>query len=216
MKRHWKWLGAAGGLLAGAAYLAFSYFVAASENPPPLAVVVGLLPMTVLLMGLALKELPRGLAWAGCVALVVLLLATLQWLGEHVAWVYLVQHVGAMSALGLMFGTTLRGGDARALCSQIAAFVTPEPLDAAYLHYTWQVTAAWTLFFLISALTSLALFSWGPVTWWSLFANVLTPVLTGAMFVVEYLVRIRLLPNRPHMSIATTVMAYQRFKQGTR
>ena len=31
------------------------------------------------------------------------------------------------------------------------------------------------------------LFFWGPITWWSFLANLLTPVLTGAMFVVEYL-----------------------------
>lgn len=215
MTRHWKWLAITAGLLVGAAYLAFSYFVAASADPPPLAVLVGLLPMAALLLGLALQTLPRSLALLAMAGLCAVFALSLGWLSRHVAWLYLMQHAGAMAALGMMFGTTLGKGDDKALCSQIAAFVTPEALDGPYLRYTRQVTAAWTAFFLVCGLTSLALFAWAPVTWWSLFANVLTPVLTGAMFVVEYLVRIRLLPNRPHMSIAATVMAYQRFRQGS-
>ncbi|WP_374591553.1 hypothetical protein [Aquabacterium sp.] len=211
-----KWLAVAGGLVVGAAYLGFSYFVAASERPPALAVLIGLLPMLALMLSQALRVQPRGLALAVSLALSAGIVASLDLLRQHVAWLYLVQHIGAMLALGLTFGVTLGNGHEQALCSQIAALMSPEPLDARHQRYTWQVTAAWTAFFLCSALVSAGLFAWAPVTWWSLFANVLTPVLTGAMFVVEYLVRVRVLPDRPHLTIAGTVMAYQRFKQGRR
>lgn len=216
MSSGWKWVAIALALAAGAAYLGFNYFVAASERPPALAVLVGLLPMVALLVAQAAQARFKVIALAACLLLAAAAVWCVDELRSHVALLYLVQHVGAMALLGLTFGITLWSGHAKALCSQIAAFMSAEPLNAAYQRYTWQVTWAWTLFFVLSALLSLGLYRWAPVTWWSFFANVLTPVLTGAMFVVEYLVRIRLMPDRPHMSIAHTITAYQRFKQDSK
>jgi uncharacterized membrane protein len=48
---------------------------------------------------------------------------------------------------------------------------------------------------------------------WSYFANLLTPILVGLMFVVEYLVRVRVLPDRAHFSIAQTIQAYRTYEQ---
>ena len=45
------------------------------------------------------------------------------------------------------------------------------------------------------------------------FANLLTPVFVGLMFVVEYLVRVRVLPDREHFSIAATIKAYRSYEQ---
>lgn len=204
----------AGGAVA-TAYLYLCFLVAAAPQPPGWAVLIGLLPMAALMLLQAWHVRWRWLALAGCAALFVGAFIGWEMVRSHVAWVYLAQHVGAMGALGLMFGMTLMGRHADAFCSRIAAFVTPEPLDAAYLRYTWRVTLAWTVFFWLMLLSSLLLFFWGPITWWSFLANLLTPVLTGAMFVAEYLVRIRVLPDRPHMSVAGTIQAYQRFRQGS-
>ena len=145
-----------------------------------------------------------------------LLYVSMDALRTHVAWVYFVQHLGAMTALGLMFGNTLRGTHAQALCSQIAALLLPQDMDATYLRYTWWVTAAWTAFFALNALISVGLFVAAPISWWSLFANILTPVLTGVMFAAEFLMRQVALPNRAHISIASTIAAYRRFQQGER
>ena len=204
----------AGGAVA-TAYLCLCFLVAASPQPPAWAVLIGLAPMAALMLVQAWHVRWRGLALAACLGLFAGAFVGWELVRSHVAWVYLAQHVGAMGALGLMFGMTLFGRHSDAFCSRIAAFVSAEPLDAAYARYTWQVTLAWTGFFVLMLLASLLLFFWGPITWWSFLANLLTPVLTGAMFVVEYLVRVRLMPDRPHMSVSGTIQAYQRFRQGS-
>jgi uncharacterized membrane protein len=119
-----------------------------------------------------------------------------------------------MGALGLTFGATLWAGPEQAFCSRIAAFVAPGALDADYLCYTWKVTLAWTLFFVLSAAVSVVLFFWGPLVWWSFFANVLSPVLVGAMFAVEYGVRLVALPKRPHLNLFETIQAYRAYRRG--
>lgn len=200
-------------LAAGAAYLALGYVAAASDNPPIIALIVGLFPLAALALTAAWHSPVRWLAVPACLALCVWGVMHVQQLRGHVASFYFVQHVGAMGMMALTFGSTLWGGYDKALCSRIAVMVLPEPPDEAYCKYTWQVTLVWTLFFVAVGLTSIGLFFWGPLEWWALFANVLTPILVGAMFVAEYVVRIRALPDRPHMSIAATVQAYQRFRE---
>lgn len=214
MSKAWRWLGWLAAALLGAGYLTFNYVTAASEHPSVLALLLSLIPLGALALGKALQSRAKnGLLLVG----VPLTLGAVWWgmdaLRDHVAWLYLVQHLGAMLAMALLFGATLGRGHDRALCSQIAALLSDATLDADYLRYTWQVTWAWTLFFLGNALVSVVLFTWAPVSWWSLFANVGTPVLTGVMFVAEYGMRVWRLPDRPHFSIASTINAYQRFTQ---
>ena len=45
---------------------------------------------------------------------------------------------------------------------------------------------------------------------WSLLANILTPLLVGAMFVLEYAVRLRALPNWEQVGILGSVRAFSR------
>lgn len=210
-----KGLAAVAGGVAAAAYLLLGFFVAASDRPPAWSVILTLLPMTALMLLRAWRMRWRWPAVLACLSLFGWVLHAIDSVRTHVAWVYFAQHVGAMCVLGLMFGMTLWGAHEEALCSRIAALVTTEPVDAAYARYTWQVTWAWTLFFVLMLAASVLLFFWGPLTWWSFLANLLTPALTGAMFVFEYLVRVRLMPDRPHMSVAGTIEAYQRFRQGS-
>lgn len=114
-----------------------------------------------------------------------------------------------MGLLAITFGSTLGGDPADAFCSRIARMMLPSPVDPAYMRYTWKVTLVWTLYFCASALLSVGLFFFGPIAVWSFFANLLTPVLIGLLFVVEYLVRVRLLPERAHFSIAQTIKTYR-------
>jgi uncharacterized membrane protein len=83
------------------------------------------------------------------------------------------------------------------------------PADPAYMRYTWKVTVVWTMYFVSSAMISIGLFFFGPIAVWSYFANLLTPVIVGLMFVIEYLVRVRVLPDRAHFSISQTIRAYR-------
>jgi uncharacterized membrane protein len=65
--------------------------------------------------------------------------------------------------------------------------------------------------------TSCALYLGRHVEAWSLLANILTPVLIGSMFVVEYAVRLRVLPHWERVGIMGGVRAFSRhFGQATR
>jgi uncharacterized membrane protein len=114
--------------------------------------------------------------------------------------------------LAAMFGSSLGRGHAEALCSRIASFAVHERLDAEYLQYTWKVTLIWTIYFIVSAIISVLLF-FSSLQAWSFFANLLTPVLLGIMFVGEYLIRLRVLPNRAHFSVSEIIHAYRKYSR---
>lgn len=200
--------------LGAAAYLGVAFAASAMERPPVLLVIAGMLPMAALAVAAGWASRARYVALSACAIALVLLVLNLQRLQDHAAFFYFIQHVGAMGALGLTFGATLWAGPERAFCSRIAAFVMPGRLDADYLLYTWKVTLAWTIFFALSGAVSVVLFCWGSVVWWSFFANVLTPVLVGAMFVAEYGIRLVALPSRPHLNVSETIQAYRAYRRG--
>lgn len=202
--------------LLGAAYLALGHIAASSEHPPVVAIVVGLIPLGLGALLLAWHAPRRHLCVAAWLAVAGVVVWQIDALTRNVAWLYFLQHAGAMVLLGLTFGSSLWSDHASALCSRIASLVYRSPLDADYLHYTWNVTFAWTLFFSISAVISVLLFFFGRIEIWSAFANLLTPPLLGAMFVGEYLIRVRVLPNRKHFSIAETIQAYREYSQRQR
>ncbi|MDA8225564.1 MAG: hypothetical protein M0T86_06565 [Betaproteobacteria bacterium] len=203
----------ASGLLVGAGYLALSYFVTNADHPPLLAVWVTLMPIASMALVAAWRARMRWL-WLACCAVaagwVVLHSARFS---THVAWLYFAQHAGAMTLLGFVFGSTLGGQPEQALCSRIAMGLVAEPLDAAYLRYTRNVTLAWTVFFAVSAGVSVVLFVAAPLVVWSTFADVGTPVLLGVMFVAEYLVRRSVLPDRPALDVLAIIHGWRDFSR---
>lgn len=199
--------------LAGAAYLGLDYVATTTPHPPLLLILIGLVPLCAAALVAVWKTRVRKLLLPLC-ALFALIVAThSHQLRSHAAWLYFIQHAGAMTLLGLTFGSTLGNRHADALCSRIASFIIPQTLDTAYLHYTWKVTLAWTIYFAASAALSILLFFFTPIEVWSVFANLLTPVSLGIMFVGEYLIRLRVLPDGPHVSISATIQAYRKYAQ---
>ncbi len=198
---------------AGSLYLGLSHLAASSEHPPIIALIVGLLPLGAMALIAAWNSRAPTLALLLFAACALAIAINLENLRGHAAWLYFVQHAGAMILLGITFGSTLGQGHQNALCSRIAGFVAPGQLDADYLRYTWKVTVAWTLFFAASAVLSVLLFWLAPVEAWSFFANVLTPVLLGVMFAGEYLIRLRVMPGRSHFSISETIQAYREYSR---
>jgi uncharacterized membrane protein len=199
--------------LAGAAYLAFSHFLTIAERPSTLMLTLGVTPLTVMTLVAAWHSRMR---WWALTFLAVLALAVLLYLEEsrnHVNWLYFMQHAGAMTLLAITFGSTLGRGDSDALCSRVTRLMLPGPADPAYMRYTWKITLAWTVYFITSAVVSVGLFFFGPIAVWSWFANLLTPLIVGLMFVIEYLVRVRVLPDRAHFSIAQTIQAYRSYER---
>jgi uncharacterized membrane protein len=121
-------------------------------------------------------------------------------------WVYLLQEGGLYSVLAASFGQSLFGGRV-ALCTQIADKVHG-PLTPQELRYTRRVTAAWALFFVLITAATLSLFLFAPLRIWSLFANFCVLPLIGLMFVAEYAVRRRVLPQVPRGGILAAVRVY--------
>lgn len=202
--------------IAGAIYLAVSYLASSSEHPPLFAVLVVLAPVVVGTLAACWQTRLRYLAIFGCVIGLITLTLHLDWLTRYAASFFFLQHIGAMGSLGIFFGSTLFGSKDNALCSRIARFAIPTPLDTQYIAYTWKVTLAWTLYFAASALISVALFFFTPLTVWSVFATFVTPVSVFALFACEFLVRSRALPGRPSFSIAQTIESYRKYTRHQR
>lgn len=197
--------------VAGALYIGVSYFAAISDHPPTAVILLGLVPLGAVAVAAAWHAQRRTLSLLLCAACAVAVVLNLEYLQDHVAWLYFIQHAGAMTLLGMTFGSTLGRGHADALCSQVTRFILTKPMDAQYLLYTWKVTLYWTIFFGISAVASILLFFFGPVEVWSFFANLLTPILLGVMFAGEYIIRVRVLPDRAHFNVLETIQAYREY-----
>lgn len=196
----------------GAIYLVLGYLASSSNHPPLLVVLITALPVVIGLLAACWQTPLRFPALLLGLFAAVVVTQRLDFLLSHAAWFYFLQHVGAMVALAIMFGSTLRTHEG-ALCSRVAKFAIAAPLDARYFEYTWKVTLAWTIYFVASAIISSGLFFASSLAVWSLFATILTPISLPLMFGGEYLIRQRALPGRAHFSIAQTIESYQKYVQ---
>lgn len=156
-----------------------------------------------------------GRSWRGRIGLGALALAAVAgWIvwraaGADPALVYLLPHVGAYLFMLWLFGHTLFNGS-DALITRLARLIHGT-LPAEMEAYTRNVTRAWCLFFAGMALMSLLLFLFAPLSVWSVFANLLSLPAIVAMFLAEYLYRVRRYPNFSHASIRATIRAFQKF-----
>lgn len=124
----------------------------------------------------------------------------------YVPWFYYLQHVAMFLALAAWFGGSLRPGR-EALVTRFARGAG-DHLDAAGLAYTRGVTFAWAAFSAAIAVASSLLYFLAPLEVWSLFANLLTLPLVGAMFAAEFAVRLRARPELCHGGVLRSVRAY--------
>jgi uncharacterized membrane protein len=196
---------------AGCAFLA--HRALAGGGSPQAGVLVALVPLAVI-VGL----LARRLGHATGLAIVALLAALAWWIGwrgleRHYTDLFFLEHAGMMLALAILFGRTLAAG-AEPLCTRFARLVHGS-IDARRTTYTRWLTATWTAFFLAIATASAALYFTGQREAWSLLANILTPVLVIALFVVEYAVRRWVLPEEEPVGILAAVHAFRRHMAGS-
>jgi len=127
-------------------------------------------------------------------------------LEKNFSVVYLLQEGGFYSLMAASFGVSLLGRRA-ALCTQLADKVHG-PLTPQEVRYTRRVTAAWASFFILITGATFGLFLFAPLRIWSLFANFCVLPLIGLMFVAEYAVRRRALPQVPRRGILAAVRVY--------
>jgi uncharacterized membrane protein len=195
--------------VAASAAFAVAAHAAITHGPAaPAGALLALVPLGILLLALARRSTHR---WTG-VALIAAG-AALAWLAYPALKVnfpslFFVEHAGGQLLLAFLFGRTLTRGE-EPLVTRFARAFHGE-LTREVERYTRGVTLAWTVFFTSLFALSCALYLTGMLDAWSLLANILGPVLVGAMFVVEYAVRHRVLPDLEHAGLLSGVRAFSR------
>lgn len=191
---------------AAVAYVLVTHWLmtAAPASPWNPVVIVG--PMLGAAALVAWQRQHRLLALLPVLAVAVLVVRT--WRGDAlpVGSLYVCQHVAIHLLLALVFGLTLQGGReplVTALARRVHGSLTP-----AMAAYSRRVTFVWTGYFVAMAALSLVLYATAPFDVWATFANLVTPLAIGVMFVGEYLLRYRLHPEFERATLAQAVRAY--------
>lgn len=187
-------------------YAVLVHHVNASGQATALGAVLVILPFIGIGITLTLNA---GSRLAG-VLLLAGTLATAWWqwalIKNNTGFIFWMQDVSLLTLLLLTFGRTLLA-DNVPLCVQFARMLHGE-LPPEHERYAYQVTVAWTLFFAVMILISSLLYFLVPLAVWSFFVNFMTLPLVGLMFLVEFLVRRRVLSNLPPSHILDAVRAY--------
>jgi uncharacterized membrane protein len=137
------------------------------------------LPLAVL--ALARFILKREWIWGAAVLL--LALATL--LFNHSLPVKLYPAVVSLSLLAV-FGYSLFKPPSFA--ERIARMREPD-LPPQAVRYTWRVTFAWCIYFLLNALVATGIALWGTDRTWALYSGGIAYALAGVMFAGEFVLR---------------------------
>ena len=207
MSRRWdRRLQCAAACTAIAAYAGLSHYCNSVAGVRGLGAALALAPMTVVAMILAWRTAPPAVAalvYAGLAGSIMGLWPVLR---QNYPLINLVQDSSVYGLLGFTFGRSLLPGRV-ALCTQLAD-KEHGPLAAHEVRYTRQVTAAWTVFFFAVSAVSILLFVWAPLRIWSFYINFCVLPLVGAMFIAEYQVRRRVLPEVKRTGLLATVRVY--------
>jgi uncharacterized membrane protein len=187
-------------------YAGLSHYSNSIAKTHDMGVVLALGPVLILALLLLWRWTQPSVALMAAVATAVLLRHYWLVLEKNFPVVYLLQEGGFYSLMAASFGHSLFGNRA-ALCTRLAD-KAHGPLTLQEVLYTRQVTAAWALFFVLITAATVALFICVPLRVWSLFANFCVVPLIGLMFVAEYLVRRRVLPQVRRRGILDAVRVY--------
>lgn len=201
-----RWIAIATGAVAYPVVAHYSTATSAATTMPSLGVAVALAPALTLLLWLTWHSRMRRVMVPVCVGAGLLLWGFWDALERNFSWVYFLQHAGTYAMLAAVFGVTL-GRGRQALCTRFAEAIHGS-LAADEIRYSRQVTLAWTLFLLAISLVSGVLFFFAGIEAWSVFANFLSFPLILLMFVVEYGIRLRKLPQQKNHSIMDGIQAF--------
>jgi uncharacterized membrane protein len=177
-------------------YALLAHLLTTAAQPTALGAAASAAPWALLALVIAWRSAHRVAALLACALLLGLGGTFWELLERNTPWVYYLQHILMFVALGAAFGVTLRPGQV-ALCTRLARAVQG-PLSADAETYSRGVTLAWAVFCAVMVVASTLLFFLGPLAAWSVFANLLTLPMVGAMFLVEALVRVRVCPELSH------------------
>ncbi len=189
-----------------AAYASLSHYCNSVAGAHRLGAALALGPLTAVALVLAWRWTPRAVALLLTACIGVLLYRLWPLLEHNFSLFYLVQESTAYCLLGVTFGRSLMH-DRVALCTRFADQLHG-PLSPREVRYTRRVTGAWASFFFAVAACSILLYLLTPLRIWSIYINFCILPLIGAMFVAEYLVRRRVLPQVKRSSLMETVRVY--------
>lgn len=200
------------------AYFVLLHVLIASRTMPLLALLVVAAPWIVAVVSLPLRSI-RLAALAGrasrvSIALVMLAaIGAIGWryadaLAMHAELALYLENLGFLCALSALFAISLRGRH-EALVTRLARRVRNGDMPPPVVAYTRSATVAWAVFFAAMAIVSTALFVTGSRTVWSAFVNLAVWPLTATMFLLEYIVRLRVLRGYAHGSLMTGVRAFR-------
>jgi len=202
-------------LLLGLAYPLAAHVAVVTGRPALISASIGLLVVLLLLPGL---HRGRPLAWTLLLLAGAGLYASAS--SERALLLLFLPPIVLNGFMAWVFGHTLRPGRTPLIERLVRLMHGPEdPPGEEIVAYARRVTQAWAgLFVVLTALNLLLatlarpgglLLAAGfdptvtvPLEAWSLFANVLNYLFVAALFVVEYAVRRRRFPQRPHRSLA--------------
>jgi len=187
-------------------YAVLSHISNSKPGASTLGVLLAIGPLLLLAVILALRSRSPAAGLSLCMVGAAVVYEYLPFMTLHFAWLYLLQQSAAYALLSFTFARTL-GGGRTPLCTQLAR-LAHGPLESATERYTRKVTFSWAVFFACMTLALIGLFVFAPIRIWSFFANFCALPLLAAMFVVEYAVRGRALPQMKHGGILEGVRAY--------
>ena len=167
---------------------------------------LALAPLTLATLISAWRALSVTAALAVTAAAACVLFYVWPMLKENFSLFYLIEESSVYGLFGLTFGCSLLGGRI-AVCTLLADKVHG-PLAPQEVRYTRQVTAAWSVFFFAIAAVSILLYVAKPVRIWSIYINFCVAPLVAAMFVGEYWVRRRMLPQIERVGVLASIRVY--------
>jgi uncharacterized membrane protein len=191
--------------LAIAAYGAMAHWLMVHAASSPWAILLLLGPLLLSFAAWALAQRRWG---ALALALLGVIGAARAGGAADVNRLYVIQHAGIHGALALAFALSLGAGGVP-LITRVALRVHGGRMPPAKHVYTRHVTVAWAVYFALMTAASLGLYAAAPWPWWSLFANLLTPLSLVLMMAGEWRLRYWLHPEFERVPIATAVRAFR-------
>jgi len=199
-----RWLGIAAALIGYSILAHHSYD---SPQRGSLGAMLAIAPAFLIALVMAWRS-PQRVVMLGVLALaLVAVWAGRSTLAQYADIVYWVQYVAIQLVLFITFARTLLAGK-QPLVSRFAEMVHSK-LTPQQEAYTRKVTIAWTVFFAAMAIAAALLFFLAPRSAWSFFAHFLTLPLVVLMFIAEYWVRRRALPDMQHQHILVAVRLFR-------
>lgn len=187
-------------------YSLLANYTLQSSQHASIGVLIAMSPIILASFALAFKS-KRRLLMLG-----LLLISTPLWwivfthFKQHYDWIYWLVHESLQLVLFITFARTLKSGQVP-LCTQFAKMVH-STLSPEQISYTRKITIAWAIFFASVTILSSWLFFFYPIAIWSIFSNFVYLPLVGLMFIVEYSVRILVLPEKDQASIMDAIHAF--------